>query len=136
MQSLILNHPVIDGNERVGVAAAELFIHANGWEIIARGSKLEDFTSSASQRRDGDRATHHLVSPADGPARMAGSKLPQPQGRVAEQVVDAQKLGEDTGSEVSLSSFEDGVTESLVSLWERQRWARLRWRSGVGIRLL
>lgn len=33
--SLILNHPFVDGNKRVGQAAMELFLLLNGWEIYA-----------------------------------------------------------------------------------------------------
>ena len=39
MHSLIVNHPFLDGNKRVGVAAAELFLNVNGW--ILRGSDEE-----------------------------------------------------------------------------------------------
>jgi death-on-curing protein len=33
--SLILNHPFIDGNKRIGHAAMETFLVLNGWEIQA-----------------------------------------------------------------------------------------------------
>lgn len=33
MHSLILNHPFIEGNKRIGVVAAVGFIHSNGWDL-------------------------------------------------------------------------------------------------------
>jgi death-on-curing protein len=44
MHSLVLNHAFIDGNKRVGVAAAELFVLVNGWELRADDTELEDLT--------------------------------------------------------------------------------------------
>ena len=49
MHSLVLSHPFIDGNKRVGVAAAELFILANGSELISRDNELEDLTFSVAR---------------------------------------------------------------------------------------
>ena len=31
--SIIRNHPFVDGNKRIGHAAMEIFLVANGWEI-------------------------------------------------------------------------------------------------------
>lgn len=33
--SLVRNHPFVDGNKRIGHAAAEMFLIENGWELIA-----------------------------------------------------------------------------------------------------
>jgi death-on-curing protein len=44
MHSLVLKHALIDGNKRVGVAAAELFVLVNGWELQADDTELEDLT--------------------------------------------------------------------------------------------
>jgi death-on-curing protein len=33
--SLVLNHPFVDGNKRVGHAAMEVFLMLNGFEIVA-----------------------------------------------------------------------------------------------------
>lgn len=33
--SLVMNHPFIDGNKRVGHAAMETFLVLNGWELVA-----------------------------------------------------------------------------------------------------
>jgi death-on-curing protein len=39
--SIILNHPFIDGNKRVGHAAIEVFLMLNGYEIDAGGDEQE-----------------------------------------------------------------------------------------------
>jgi death-on-curing protein len=44
MESLIRNHPFIDGNKRTGIAAAALFLLQNGWRLKATNSELENFT--------------------------------------------------------------------------------------------
>ena len=41
MHSLILNHPFVDGNKRVGVAAAELFLRLNGAALDASDEEFE-----------------------------------------------------------------------------------------------
>ena len=43
MESLIRNHPFIDGNKRVGVAAAGLFLLQNGYRLTASNADLADF---------------------------------------------------------------------------------------------
>ena len=49
MHCLVLNHPFIDGNKRVGVAAAELFVLVNGWDLRATDEDLEDLTLSVAR---------------------------------------------------------------------------------------
>jgi len=44
MQSIIRNHPFIDGNKRTGIAAAALFLRRNGWLLKAGNIELEGFT--------------------------------------------------------------------------------------------
>ncbi len=44
MDSLIRNHPFLDGNKRTGVAAAALFLRINGFRLDARNAELEKFT--------------------------------------------------------------------------------------------
>jgi death-on-curing protein len=44
MHSLVLNHPFVDGNERLGVAAAELFLRLNGVLLEATDDELETIT--------------------------------------------------------------------------------------------
>ena len=49
MHSLVLNHPFIDGNERVGVAAAELFIELNGSVLEASDHELVTLTLALAE---------------------------------------------------------------------------------------
>lgn len=44
MHSLVLNHPFVDGNKRVGAHAAIVFLEANGWEFLATPDELVDVT--------------------------------------------------------------------------------------------
>ena len=44
MHSLVLNHPFIDGNKRIGVAAAEFFLGCNGHVVTATDEELERLT--------------------------------------------------------------------------------------------
>jgi death-on-curing protein len=41
MHSLLLNHPFVDGNKRVGAAAAELFLRINGAALDAADDEFE-----------------------------------------------------------------------------------------------
>lgn len=44
MHSLVLNHPFVDGNKRVGAHAAIVFVEGNGWEFLATPDDLIDIT--------------------------------------------------------------------------------------------
>ena len=44
MESLVNNHPFIDGNKRTGIACAILFLRQNGITFSAKNSDLERFT--------------------------------------------------------------------------------------------
>jgi death-on-curing protein len=44
LDSLIRNHPFIDGNKRTGIVAAGLFLQMNGYRLTASDSELEIFT--------------------------------------------------------------------------------------------
>jgi death-on-curing protein len=33
MESLAINHPFVDGNERIAFAAADVFLRVNGWRL-------------------------------------------------------------------------------------------------------
>ncbi|TKJ31798.1 MAG: type II toxin-antitoxin system death-on-curing family toxin [Chloroflexi bacterium B3_Chlor] len=44
MDSLIRNHPFVDGNKRTGVTGAAIFLRRNGWLPNASNRELEDFT--------------------------------------------------------------------------------------------
>ncbi|MBN1453291.1 MAG: type II toxin-antitoxin system death-on-curing family toxin [Anaerolineales bacterium] len=44
MESLVNNHPFMDGNKRTGIACAVLFLKQNGVTFTAQNSELEKFT--------------------------------------------------------------------------------------------
>jgi len=44
MESLIRNHPFVDGNKRTGITAAALFLRQNGWRLRTSNKELESFT--------------------------------------------------------------------------------------------
>jgi death-on-curing protein len=44
MDSLINNHPFLDGNKRTGITAAGLFLLLNGWKLTAPQEDLETIT--------------------------------------------------------------------------------------------
>jgi death on curing protein len=51
LHSLVMNHPFVDGNKRVGAMAAELFLAANDAELTASDRELTDLTLVAAQGR-------------------------------------------------------------------------------------
>lgn len=44
MDSLVNNHPFVDGNKRTGVTAAGLFLRMNGWRLVCTSKRLETIT--------------------------------------------------------------------------------------------
>jgi death-on-curing protein len=40
MDSLINNHPFLDGNKRTGITATGLFLRINGWDLTASSEEL------------------------------------------------------------------------------------------------
>ena len=44
--SLIMNHPFVDGNKRVGHSAMETFLVINGYEIVASAEEQERISST------------------------------------------------------------------------------------------
>ena len=48
MESIVNNHPFVDGNKRTGIAAAALFLRANGRSLSTTNSQLETFTSQVA----------------------------------------------------------------------------------------
>ncbi len=48
VHSLVQNHPFVDGNKRTGIAAAALFLQANGLRLIAAIPEVAAFTLSVS----------------------------------------------------------------------------------------
>lgn len=51
MVGLVNNHPFIDGNKRVGLTAAALFLVRNGLQLRASNEELEQVTLEAAQGR-------------------------------------------------------------------------------------
>ncbi len=49
MHSLVLDHPFVDGNKRVGAAAAELVVEINGYRLRADDPDLERVAFSAAK---------------------------------------------------------------------------------------
>lgn len=40
LESLLIDHPFMDGNKRVAFAACDIFLRINGWRIAAPSSQL------------------------------------------------------------------------------------------------
>ncbi len=53
MESLINNHPFVDGNKRTGIACAVLFLQQNGVSFSAKNADLEKFTLRVASSRVG-----------------------------------------------------------------------------------
>jgi death-on-curing protein len=49
MESLIRNHPFVDGNKRTGVTAAGLFLRRNGYRLTANNADLVASTMKIAQ---------------------------------------------------------------------------------------
>jgi len=49
LHSLVMNHPFVDGNKRIGTAAAEFFLESNGLGIRASDAELEEITMAAAR---------------------------------------------------------------------------------------
>ena len=49
MHSLVLNHPFVDGNKRIGVAAAEFFLERNASTLEAADEELEQLTLAVAE---------------------------------------------------------------------------------------
>ena len=48
MESLINNHPFLDGNKRTGITSAALFLQINGFFLTASNKEVEIFTLSVA----------------------------------------------------------------------------------------
>jgi death-on-curing protein len=49
MHSLVMNHPFVDGNKRIGAAVAELFLNLNGVELEADDDDLVAVTLAVAR---------------------------------------------------------------------------------------
>jgi death-on-curing protein len=58
MHALVSSHPFVDGNKRVGAAAAELFLNVNGWELRSGDADLEEITLAVAR---GERTAETLA---------------------------------------------------------------------------
>jgi death-on-curing protein len=48
MESLIKNHPFIDGNKRTAITSVGIFLHRNGYLLETAQRELERFTLSVA----------------------------------------------------------------------------------------
>jgi len=51
MDSLIRNHPFLDGNKRTGIAAAAIFLRMNDHQLNATNTELEKFALEVAQSK-------------------------------------------------------------------------------------
>jgi death on curing protein len=49
MHSLVMNHPFVDGKQRVGAAAAELFVLLNRWRLEATDAEYKEITLTVAR---------------------------------------------------------------------------------------
>lgn len=49
MDSLVRNHPVVDGNKRTAITAAALFLRANGYRLVVENHEMVRFTLTCAQ---------------------------------------------------------------------------------------
>jgi len=47
LESLLKNHPFVDGNKRTAITSAAMFLRVNGYQLIASNAEVEQFTLSA-----------------------------------------------------------------------------------------
>jgi death-on-curing protein len=48
---LVLDHPFVDGNKRVGLHAAYVFLRLNGWDMVVDPSSLYDLVIGVAEGR-------------------------------------------------------------------------------------
>lgn len=51
-ESMINNHPFVDGNKRTGIGTAVLFLSLNGYVVTASNQELLDLTMEIAQKRN------------------------------------------------------------------------------------
>jgi len=52
MESLVGNHPFVDGNKRVGITAVALFLQLNGYHLKTTNDELERFALSVASGKE------------------------------------------------------------------------------------
>lgn len=68
MESVVKNHPFVDGNKRTAITAAGLLLRRNGYRIAASQEELYDFTmamaTGTSAVKDAEQWLRNHSSPA------------------------------------------------------------------------
>jgi len=59
-ESLLMNHPFIDGNKRVAFFATDVFLRLNGWKIKVEPKAAHEFLIGLLDRGEGDYS--HLLT--------------------------------------------------------------------------
>lgn len=49
MDSLVRNHPFVDGNKRTAITAAALFLRLNGYRMVVENAEMVRFTLACAQ---------------------------------------------------------------------------------------
>ena len=49
MDSLVRNHPFVDGNKRTAITAAALFLRMNGYRLVVENNEMVRFTLACAQ---------------------------------------------------------------------------------------
>lgn len=55
-ESLLMNHPFVDGNKRVAVAATDVFLRLNGWRLVLDPAPAHDHLMGLLETRTADQA--------------------------------------------------------------------------------
>jgi death-on-curing protein len=58
-ESLLMNHPFLDGNKRVAFFATDVFLRLNGWRLEVQASRAHHFLTDLLERKACDYA--HLL---------------------------------------------------------------------------
>lgn len=84
LESLVQNHPFVDGNKRVAFAVTDVFLRINGYEIVADSAKVYRDLFGLLQKRSFDMA--HLVPWLEANVSLKGQrgsrKRKRPSGKV------------------------------------------------------
>lgn len=59
-ESLLMNHPFVDGNKRVAFFATDVFLRLNGWRLQVQADDAHQFLIGLLERQEADFA--HLLS--------------------------------------------------------------------------
>jgi death-on-curing protein len=58
-ESLLMNHPFVDGNKRVAFFATDVFLRLNGWRLAVNADEAHEFLIGLLERRECD--LRHLL---------------------------------------------------------------------------